>query len=91
MNLNYIYVSYADSQNITKGEKLSTAYAIPHFIHQGGSCGYPGGCNNMSPPTPEIDGVEITGYPAKIVAWLWEEEPNSIEETPDMIFVLYFK
>jgi hypothetical protein len=91
MNLNFIYVSYADSQNITKQEIPTTAYAIPHFIHQGGSCGYPGGCNNMSPPTPEIDGLEITGYPAKVVTWLWEKQPNSVEEPPDMIFVLYFK
>lgn len=90
-NLNYIYVSYADSQNITKRVKPTEAYEIPHYIHRGGSCGYPGGCNNMSPPTPEIDGLEIIRYPFKVVIWLWEKKPDSVEETPDMVFVVQFK
>lgn len=91
MNLNYIYVSYADSQNVTKGEIPESAYAIPHYIHQGGSCGYPGGCNNMSPPTPPIDGLIITGYPVRVVTWLWEEKPASVSDAPDMTFVLVLK
>ena len=45
----------------------------------------------MSPPTPEIDGLQITGYPVKVVTWLWEKEPNSVTDAPDMTFVLYFK
>src|SRR5574341_1634331 len=78
MNLNYIYVRYADSQNISKPDPADYAYAIPQFIHQGGSCGYPGGCNNMSPPTPEIDGLTVTRLPAKVVAWLWATQPASV-------------
>ena len=93
MNLNYIYVSYADSRNVAtlRADEPRAAYAIPQFLHQGGSCGYPGGCNNMSPPTPEIDGIEITGLPARVVAWLWRARPLSVNSPPEMTFVLEFR
>jgi len=91
LNLNYIYVSYQDSLNITHPDIPTAAYEIPHFIHQSSSCGYPGGCNNMSPYTPEIDGLKITALPAKVVVWLWEKEPSSLEQRPDTVFVINFK
>jgi hypothetical protein len=91
MNLNYIYVSYADSQNISKPDPPTAPYAIPQFIHRGGSCGYPGGCNNMSPPSPEIDALAVTGFPAQVVARLWTRRPASIEAAPDMTFVIHFR
>lgn len=90
-NLNYIYVSYVDSTNIGKNPEPTEAYAIPHYIHQGGSCGYPGGCNNMSPPSPPIDGLELTGLPARIVIWLWREMPDTIEKSPDLVYVIRFQ
>jgi hypothetical protein len=89
-NLNYIYVSYNESRNITKLDPPSAPYAIPHYIHQGNSCGYPGGCNNMSPPSPEIDSLEILGFPAEVVVWLWTSEPSSNSQPPDMIFLVRF-
>lgn len=91
-NLNYIYISYGDSANISKPEdKPDHAIAIPHFIHRGNSCGYPGGCNNMSPYVPELDDLFIDQLPAQVTAWLWEHEPESINETPDMVVKIYFK
>ena len=45
----------------------------------------------MSPRTPEIDGLEILGYLLKVEVWLWEKEPESVEEEPDMIFVLWYR
>ena len=91
LNLKYLYVSYDDSLNVTKREMPETALEIPHYIHQGDSCGYPGGCNNMSPASPELDGLQITGFPAQIVIWLWEMEPNSIEQQPDVRYVIRFE
>lgn len=91
LNLNYIYVSYADSKNIVKQNPPTAAYANPQFIHKGGSCGYPGGCNNMSPMTPPIDGIQLTGLPASIMIWLWKEQPSSVAQTPDMRFVIHFR
>jgi hypothetical protein len=94
-NLNYIFVSYPESVNINKNPQPTEPYAIPHYIHQGGSCGYPGGCNggcnNMSPPTPPIDALEITGFPAQVVIWLWRESPLTTYETPDMVYVIHFQ
>lgn len=90
-NLNYIYVSYPDSVNVDKNPKPTDAYAIPHYIHQGSSCGYTGGCNNMSPPSPPIDGLELTGLPAQVVIWLWRESPVSPADIPDMVYVIRFQ
>jgi len=90
LNLNYLYVSYADSRNISKPDPPASAYAIPHYLHRGSSCGYSGGCNNMSPPTPEIDALQIDGFPAQVVIWLWQRKPNAISQAPDMVFVIQF-
>jgi hypothetical protein len=43
MNLNYIYVSYPDSRNVSKLDAPTSTYANPQYLHRGGSCGYPGG------------------------------------------------
>lgn len=91
MNLNYIYVSYTDSRNISKSSEPASPIPIRHYIHRGTSCGYPGGCNNMSPPTPETDNIRLNGLPAKVVVWLWKELPESPDAPPDMTFVLWFK
>jgi hypothetical protein len=90
-NLNYIYVKYDESRNIAKEDPPTGPFKIPHYIHQGNSCGYPGGCNNMSPPSPEIDFLEITGFPAEVVVWLWEAEPSSPTQPPDMVFLVRFQ
>jgi hypothetical protein len=90
LNLNYIFVSYQDSRNIVKSGAPTVPYNNPQFLHRGGSCGYSGGCNNISPQTPEIDNIQITGWPAKVVIWFWRHNPGSIDESPDMVFVIHF-
>ena len=91
MNLNYIYLSLKDSRNLFKVNPPDSPCAIPHFIHRGGSCGYPGGCNNASPYTPEISDIEIERLDAQAVIWLWRQKPVSIEQPPDMTFVINFR
>lgn len=90
-NLRYIYVSYRDSLNIFKENEPAGAYANPQYIHQGGSCGYPGGCNNMSPATPPIDKIRISGWPVKVVIRLWENNPGSVSTPADMEYVMHFR
>lgn len=87
----YIYVSYADSQNISKANVPTDAYANPQFIHRGGSCGYPGGCNNMSPQTPDIDDIRVEGLPAKVMVWLWKGKPGSVAQVPDMRYAIHLR
>jgi hypothetical protein len=91
LNLGYLYVSYENSLNISKTSKPLEPYQIPQYIHQGDSCGYPGGCNNMSPITPEIDALSVLRLPAKAEIWLWKDKPSSLEVTADMVFVIHFK
>jgi hypothetical protein len=91
LGLNYIFVSYPDSVNITKQDQPQEPYANPQFIHKGGSCGYPGGCNNMSPSTPEISQLRVTALPAIVTIWFWNQKPASTEQDPDMTFVIRFQ
>ncbi len=87
----YIYVSYADSHNVSKLFVPTDAYENPQFIHKGDSCGYPGGCNNMSPATPDIDDIQLNGLPAKIMVWLWRDKPQSLNQMPDMRYMINFR
>lgn len=55
------------------------------FIHTGGSCGVPGGCNNGSPLQPML----IFKYPDQtweVVLYikLWREKPSSYDEPADI-------
>jgi hypothetical protein len=87
----YIYVSYADSKNVSKATIPNDAYANPQFIHRGGSCGYPGGCNNMSPVTPDIDDIRLEGLPAKVTVRLWKGKPKSVAQAPDMRYAIHLR
>ena len=91
LNLNYLYLSYRESRNLSKDQPPDSPISIPQYIHRGGSCGYSGGCNNMSPDTPEFADIYINTLPAKAVIYLWTEEPESSQQSPDMTFVIYFK
>jgi hypothetical protein len=42
---------------------------LKQFIHRGGSCGYPGGCNNMSPAQPTLE-FTLKARSARIVLTL---------------------
>ena len=91
LGLDYLYVSYGESENVAKPGAPTTAYANPQFIHRGGSCGFPGGCNNMSPATPEIDFIQLQGLPARITIKLWRKPPASVNEAADMRYVILFR
>jgi hypothetical protein len=58
-----------------------------HFIHRGGSCGYPGGCNNMSPHQPEIN-FYVRSIPVTVVVKLWNAAPSSPQQDADATVVL---
>jgi hypothetical protein len=87
----YIYVSYADSQNVSKATIPTDAYANLQFIHRGGSCGYLGGRNNMSPVTPDIDDIRLEGLPAKVMVWLWKGKPKSVVQASDMRYAIHLR
>ncbi|MCJ7624529.1 MAG: hypothetical protein MUO76_13580 [Anaerolineaceae bacterium] len=91
LNLNYLYLSYEDSFSVYKRDSPPGAVPLKHYLHRGDSCDYPGGCNNMSPYTPEIMDIRITRLPARAIIYLWKEKPESISQEPDMTFVINIK
>ena len=87
-NLNYFYLR--DSRNLIQANAPDAPIVLPEFIHRGGSCGYPGGCNNASPYVAALSDLAITRLPAQATIWLWKEKPAAIQ-SPDMTFVMDFK
>ena len=85
--LNYLYVVPDKSQNIVSANKTQDAILIRHFIHRGGSCGYPGGCNNMSPNQLELY-IKVDGIPALACIKLWKNKPSSADQKPDIFYLI---
>ncbi|MCE1247370.1 MAG: hypothetical protein LWY06_12055 [Firmicutes bacterium] len=70
--------------------KSDIPISIPHFIHTGGSSGYPGGSNNMSPDCPPLN-ITMESLPAKAVVKLWRSKPDSVKSEPDLWYVMTFE
>lgn len=85
---NYIAVSPRYSRNINKVSERPIE--IIQYIHCGNSCGYNGGCNNMSPGIEALDGLTLKGVPAQACVYLWRNRPSSVEQTPDFIVTINF-
>ena len=82
------YAYLEESQNIRflNGKNLQTEpYRFRDFIHVGGSCGYPGGCNNGSPYQAETE-FQIDDYPAYARFKLWRQAPTSPDSPADLIY-----
>ncbi len=60
------------------------------FIHTGGSCGFPGGCNNQSPMESHLD-FRIDTLPAVMEWKLWKDRPSSIQKAADFTFLIRFE
>lgn len=87
----YIFLDTQRSVNVQNDNNPRRAVRIRQMIHCGGTCGYPGGCNNMSPFMAEIDRCRFTNLPARAVVRLWKEAPISPQSTPDFYFLLEFR
>ncbi|MBI2810053.1 MAG: hypothetical protein HYX67_04395 [Candidatus Melainabacteria bacterium] len=91
-NLNYIYVDTAKSLNIENINKPpAEAQKLTQFIHCGGTCQIPGGCNNMSPEMRAIDRIKYTALPARAWISLWRDKPANINVKPDMVVYIDLK
>ncbi len=97
LGFNYLYLVPEKSPNInvlSKGtvtgffsQTSKKPLLIKHFIHRGDSCGYPGGCNNISPHQSEFV-IRYYSLPARAYLKMWREKPDSVEEEPDMVYVM---
>lgn len=88
---NYLYVPPEGSSSVYARYMAKVPVALAQMLHCGGSCGFPGGCNNMSPAMPEIDNFLIAGLPAKITVHLWKARPRTVDQAPDFIYTINFK
>ncbi len=86
----YMYLDPQKSPGVRRWRNVR-AVQINQFLHCGGSCGYPGGCNNMSPHVEEFDNNELLKLPARAFIKLWKDEPESVGDAPDFNYIIYFK
>ncbi len=91
MNLNYLAVSPETSANVSRRGMERKVVRILHYLHRGGSCGYPGGCNNGSPYQAELDGFHVDSVPAHLDVLLWRDRPDDASQAPTMRFTLRFR
>jgi len=84
LGYNYLYISPEESQNIVSPPSPAK---IKQFIHVGQSCGYPGGCNNISPRQDELI-IKVNQLPAIAHIKLWKNMPTDIYAPADMVFII---
>ena len=86
----YVYAARSLSKGVMEGtgaRLFSSSCQLQSFIHRGGSCGYPGGCNNESPNQPDSR-FKITDLPAVLYCKLWKAKPQNVEASADFIFII---
>jgi len=90
-NFASIQVIQAESSGIRISEPFDIPIEAREFIHRGGSCGFPGGCNNAIPYVPEFSGMALETLPARLVVHLWYEPGPEAGAVPDFIFSINFR
>jgi hypothetical protein len=91
-SLNYAYAEPAHSGN-TRPARGSELFKRPcylkGFIHRGGSCGYPGGCNNGSPFDQNMV-FYVDELPGTVNLMLWRDKPADTSQEPDFTYIINF-
>ena len=89
---NYIWLAPEKSINVENYAKPAVeAVRINQMLHCGGTCGYPGGCNNMSPRNEAIDRIKYSKLPARAYVKLWRAKPSKVTDDADMVFLIDLK
>jgi hypothetical protein len=83
----FLYLDPGQSKNVGTVEPRERAVNIVQYIHCGGSCGYPGGCNNMSPLQSELN-IRVGPVPARAYIKLWKKDPGDINSPADLPVIL---
>ncbi len=86
----YLYIDLKKSPNLSIQAGASKILEIPQFIHTGGSCGYKGGCNNMSPFCADLE-IKVKTLPSKVFCKLWRKKPLNQYTPADMEFEVIMK
>ena len=89
----YSYIYISNLQNIEMLNVINASnkvHRFADFIHTGGSCGDPEGCNNISPRQPELE-YFLTGLPAVMEIKLWHQEPENLRKSADINYKIIFE
>lgn len=89
----YDYMFISDLNNIKMLNDNNAAKHVHKFadyIHVGGSCRVPEGCNNMSPRQTELE-FNVTALPAEMTVKLWKEKPLLPNFKADIYFKIRFE
>lgn len=78
----YLYLDPESARGVTVIDTKGAPVQIQQLINQEPSCGYSGGCNNMSPFQKELR-ISVTNLPALLKVRLWKKKPPSSETEPD--------
>ena len=90
-NMNYIWVKYDESLNISREIYPGEVIQINHHLQHNGDCGLGGGCNTLDANTPEIQDIRVDALPAKLIVALWTERPADNTAAPDLTYVINIK
>lgn len=93
LGYNYILIDTRASHGVSQDFKpgaFGSIYQLRNYIHRGGSCGYPGGCNNGSPDQPQLR-IYTDYLPGLITALLWKDKPKDISRKPDVTVRIILK
>lgn len=88
--LHWLYVDESSSVNVEWFGTSGQAARIRQFIHLGGSCGYPGGGNNLSPYQRDLQ-IRVPKFPATAHIRLWHNRPDDINMPPDLSVNLHME
>ncbi len=87
LGFNYLYVVPKNSKNIVFLDERVRPIPLRQYIHRGWSCGYRGGCNNMSPWLKRFR-IKVNGLPARAYIKLWRQKPQDVNQPADMVFII---
>lgn len=86
----FVYAA-PELSNGVSGDKHARLFkqpcALSSFIHCGGSCRYPGGCNNKSPLEPNLN-FRVDSLPATLYCKLWKTRPQNVNQPADFVFII---
>ncbi|HNQ50415.1 MAG TPA: aromatic aminobenezylarsenical efflux permease ArsG family transporter [Candidatus Omnitrophota bacterium] len=89
----FLHLDAFRSRNINRVDNagmFADSVQLSGFLHRGGSCGYPGGCNNGSPREPDLH-FTVNKLPATLCCKLWKIKPSSYQAEADFTFVIDLK
>ncbi len=86
----YMYISKLSGIQMKEVNNASKSiHQLRDYIHNGGSCGMRGGCNNISPRQTELE-YYVKSLPASMEIKLWKSSPISSMIDADINYKIIF-